>query len=93
MPYPHPSVLSASRQFDYIDFANILLFIGQDAINENNLDKLSEALEKIKLIYENNLKQGGTFVVDYMMGFEPKDLSKNGKSLTKIQEQMNRTKM
>lgn len=76
------------QQFDYIDFANILLFIGQDAINENNLDKLSEALEKIKLIYENNLKQGGTFVVDYMMGFEPKDLSKNGKSLTKIQEQI-----
>lgn len=64
----HPNL-----EFDYIDFSNILLYIYQEG-TEQNYKKVSEALDNIKRIFEKNLKNGGTFAIDYMFGINKHDL-------------------
>lgn len=73
------------NKFDYIDFSNILLYIYQDC-PDNDFSKISEALDKIKIIYEKNLKNGGTFVMDYMFGINQEDLTNSRLKLNTNQE-------
>ena len=60
-------------KFDYIDFSNILLYVYQED-DSPNYEKVLEALDNIKRIFERNLKDGGTFAIDYMFGINKQDL-------------------
>lgn len=61
------------EKFDYIDITNILLLMFQLECNsdQNEFVKVAERLRKI---YDVNLKTGGTFVLDYMFGMDAKEL-------------------
>lgn len=65
-----------STKFDYIDITNILLFIFQSEC-ENNPELLSKIINDLKIIYENNLNINGVFVLDYLFGIIPSDLTNN----------------
>ena len=60
-------------KFDYIDITNILLFIYQLQC-EDKPERFNEVLKQLKIIYENNLNSGGTFVIDYLFGVGLEDL-------------------
>lgn len=72
-------------KFDYIDFSNILLYVYQEC-PENDFSKISETLDKIKRIYEKNLKNGGTFAIDYMFGINKNDLTNKNIKLNTNQQ-------
>lgn len=75
------------RKFDYIDFSNILLYIYQED-TEQDYKKISEALDNIKRIFERNLKDGGTFAIDYMFGTSINDLKNPNLKLTPNQQML-----
>lgn len=75
------------RKFDYIDFSNILVYIYQEC-SENDFTRISEALDKVKIIYEKNLNDGGTFVIDYMFGTNVKDLENPNLNLNPVQQEL-----
>ena len=58
---------SLDRKFDYIDITNILLFIYQARCN-NNDEEFQQELQKLRKIFEYNLNDGGTFILDYFFG-------------------------
>ncbi len=62
-----------NQQFDYIDITNILLFIYQLQC-EDNQEKYYEVLKQLKTIYDNNLNNGGIFVIDYLFAVGLKEL-------------------
>lgn len=63
----------ATEMFDFIDITNILMFVYQMKCN-NEQKKFIEVVKKLKRIYKNNLKSGGTMVLDYMFSISPKEL-------------------
>lgn len=61
-------------KFDYIDIANILLFIYQIQCNDDK-EKYNEVLRSLRTIYDTNLNNGGVMVIDYLFGVNLKSLS------------------
>ena len=59
-----------TKMFDFIDITNILMFVYQMQCN-NDQKKFIEVVKLLKKIYENNLKLGGTMVLDYMFSIRP----------------------
>lgn len=66
-------LLNCTRQFDYIDITNILLLSFQ-LDYESDPAKFKDCVKKIRFIYDNCLRTGGTFVMDYMFGVTVRDL-------------------
>ena len=63
----------SSETFDFIDITNILLFVYQMKC-ENKHKEFSKVVKLLKKVYENNLKPGGTMVLDYMFSISSKEL-------------------
>lgn len=60
-------LLDCDEQFDYIDITNILLFAYQLDC-DNDPDKFNQYVKNIKQVYDKNLREKGSFVLDYVFG-------------------------
>lgn len=66
-------LMHPEEKFDYIDISNILLFVYQ-TLSKNNRDDFLMKLSNLLSIYNNNLRENGTFVFDYLFGVDLSDL-------------------
>lgn len=68
------NLVGNNKKYDLIDITNILLFQYQLLSKE----EYKEYLLKIRKIYEENLNENGTFILDYMFGLNIKQLLNGG---------------
>lgn len=67
--------------FDFIDITNILMFVYQVQCKDDQ-GKFCELVKELRIIYDKNVKSGGTMVLDYMFSITPKELDASESKVT-----------
>ena len=67
--------------FDFIDITNILMFVYQVQCKDDQV-KFREVVKELRIIYNKNVKPGGTMVLDYMFSITPRELESSKSKVT-----------
>ena len=67
--------------FEFIDITNILMFVYQVQCKDDQV-KFRELVKELRIIYNKNVKPGGTMVLDYMFSITPKELESSESKVT-----------
>lgn len=67
--------------FEFIDITNILMFVYQVQCKDDQV-KFRELVKELRIIYNKNVKPGGTMVLDYMFSITPRELESSKSKVT-----------